>query len=632
MNSSSTKPGRLAVGILGAGRVGAVLGNALRAEGHEVVAVSGASPETRERVEALLPGVPLLDLVEVARRADLVLVCVPDDAIADVVAWVAQQGGFRPGQLVVHTSGRHGTGVLRPALAAGAIPLAIHPAMTFTGTSLDLARLVGTPFAVTAAAPVQPIGQALVVELGGEPVLLPEDSRAGYHAALAHASNHLVTLLVQAQEILRAAGVTGTAPSGEEQDAAGGLLGPLARAALDGALGSGAAALTGPVSRGDAGTVAEHLAAIEALVGPDGAERALLTYRALADATAVLAEHERRIDPDRAAAIRRLLRESEDAGDAAGVGTGVQPASVAVLHTITDLRAARRRLAGTVAVVPTMGALHEGHLALVRAARGVADHVVVTVFVNPTQFGDPGDLAAYPRTLDADVASLAALGADAPDLVFAPSAHEMYPEGATRVTIDPGPVANALEGASRPGHFAGVLTVVSKLFHLVRPDVAVFGQKDAQQLALVQRMVRDLDLDLWVLEVPIVREPDGLALSSRNVRLTPDGRRRALALSRSVAVAQRLAAAGADLAQVLAAARAELDDVEVDYATVVDPETYLELRPDVTGDRRAGTDAVGPGGRAAEPRYVVAALVDGVRLIDNGPVALGSGSVSSPGD
>ncbi len=576
----SSKPGRLAIGILGTGRVGAVLGNALRAEGHEIVAASGSSPESVERAEALLPGVPLRDMVDVARAADLVLVTVPDDAIADVVAWIAQQGGFRPGQLVVHTSGRYGTGVLAPALSAGAIALAIHPAMTFTGTSLDLARLVGTPFAVTAPAPVQPIGQALVVELGGEPVLIPDASRAGYHAALAHASNHLVTLVTQAQEILRAAGVTGTAPSGEEVDPAGRLLGPLTRASLEGALTSGAAALTGPVSRGDAGTVAEHLHAIEALVGREGADRALPTYRALADATAVLAEGRGRIGAETSARIRRLVRETTSAvidGDA--VLDADRTGRPAVVHSIADLRVARRRMAGSVAVVPTMGALHEGHLALVRAARTAADHVVVTIFVNPTQFGDPRDLAAYPRTLDDDVAALASLGADAPDLVFAPSAQEMYPDGVTRVTVDPGPVGGGLEGASRPGHFAGVLTVVSKLFHLVQPDVAAFGQKDAQQLALVQRMVRDLDMPLWVLEVPTVREADGLALSSRNARLTPEGRQQALALSRSVAAAQRLASAGADLGQVLAAARAELDvpGVDVDYATVVDPETYLEL-------------------------------------------------------
>jgi predicted short-subunit dehydrogenase-like oxidoreductase (DUF2520 family) len=218
-------PGRLGVGVVGAGRVGAVLGSALRAAGHAVVGASGISDASRERIETLLPGVPNLTVDEVVERAELVLLAVPDDALAGLVSGLADVGAWQPGQLVVHTSGRYGVGVLDPARRAGAIPLALHPAMTFTGTSLDLARLEGCAFAVTAPAAVLPIGQALVVEVGGEPVLVQEEARELYHAALAHGANHLVVLVAQAAQALEAAGVA----------APGRVLAPLLGAALDGA-------------------------------------------------------------------------------------------------------------------------------------------------------------------------------------------------------------------------------------------------------------------------------------------------------------------------------------------------------------------------------------------------------------
>src|SRR5947209_11092294 len=189
----------------------------------------------------------------------------------------------------------------------------------------------------------------------------------------------------------------------------------------------------------------------------------------------------------------------------------------AVARTREELIALRAALPGRVAVVMTMGALHEGHAELMRAARRSADHVVVTVFVNPLQFGAGEDLDRYPRTWEAD---LQVCAHENVDVVFAPSEQEMYPHGRPTVRVAAGPVADRLEGSSRPGHFDGVLTVVSKLLHLTQPSVAVFGEKDAQQLALIRLMVRDLDLPVRVLSVPTVREPDGLALSSRNRYLT----------------------------------------------------------------------------------------------------------------
>ncbi|MBB2925317.1 Rossmann-like and DUF2520 domain-containing protein [Cellulomonas cellasea] len=290
--SGERRPGRLGVGVVGAGRVGAVLGSALRAAGHPVVAVSAISAESRERAEQLLPGVPVLDVPEVVRRSELVLLAVPDDALEGLVTGLADVGAWQMGQIVAHTSGRYGVGVLAAARSAGVIPLALHPAMTFTGTSLDLARLVGCTFAVTAPGPVLPIGQALVVEVGGEPVVVAEEARPLYHAALAHGANHLVVLVAQAAQALAAAGV----------DDPGRVLGPLLSAALDGSLRAASAgaptspggaasggpgaitALTGPVRRGDAGTVRDHTEVLGALGASTGAVDVPLSYRTLARA------------------------------------------------------------------------------------------------------------------------------------------------------------------------------------------------------------------------------------------------------------------------------------------------------------------------------------------------------------
>lgn len=247
-----SKPGRLGVGIIGAGKVGAVLGAALRSAEHAVVGVHAVSEASRDRAEILLPGVPVLEIPEIVRRSELVLLAVPDDALHPLVTGLADAGHWQPGQLVVHTSGRYGTGILAPAQAAGAIPLAIHPAMSFTGMSLDLVRLNECMFGVTAASMVLPIAQALVVEMGAESTVIEEEDRGIYHAALAHASNHLVTLAGQSAELLRRIGV----------EAPERVLGPLMRGSLENALASGEGALTGPVARGDTGTINAHRVAL----------------------------------------------------------------------------------------------------------------------------------------------------------------------------------------------------------------------------------------------------------------------------------------------------------------------------------------------------------------------------------
>ncbi|CBG71039.1 MULTISPECIES: pantoate--beta-alanine ligase [Streptomyces] len=326
--------------------------------------------------------------------------------------------------------------------------------------------------------------------------------------------------------------------------------------------------------------------------------------------------------------------------------------TITVLRTAGELYARAR--AGRRAVVMTMGALHEGHATLIRTAREIAGgtgEVVVTVFVNPLQFGAGEDLDRYPRTLDADVELAAAAGAD---VVFAPSADEVYPGGEPQVRVTAGPMGERLEGASRPGHFDGMLTVVAKLLHLTRPDVALYGQKDAQQLALIRRMVRDLNFGMDVVGVPTVREDDGLALSSRNRYLSTEERRTALALSQALfagrdrhaaqealrararevpatraraealsAIGESRAAADAHAmaksapggpAAVRAAARLVLDEARrmkpplaVDYLALVDPSDFTDIPDDFTG----------------EAVLAVAARVGTTRLIDNIPLTFG---------
>lgn len=276
-----------------------------------------------------------------------------------------------------------------------------------------------------------------------------------------------------------------------------------------------------------------------------------------------------------------------------------------VARTREELATRRAQLAGPVAVVMTMGALHEGHAVLVRAARERADHVVVTIFLNPLQFAVGEDLDRYPKTLAADLEICAREGVD---LVFAPSTDVVYPDGEPRVRVNAGRLGDRLEGEHRPGHFDGVLTVVGKLLHLTRPDIALFGEKDAQQLALIRQMVRDLDFAVEIVAIPTVREADGLALSSRNSYLSGDDRSDARSLSQALRAG---AAASRDgPSAVVAAARdvlARARGVAVDYVALVDDDTWEDAD---NGTVRA--------------RLLLAARVGTTRLIDNVPVDLGT--------
>lgn len=291
-NTPASRPGRLSIGVIGAGRVGAVLGAALARAGHTISGVTAISDQSKARAAALLPGVPVGTPDSVAAGCELLLLAVPDDQLPGLVYGLVASGSLRSGQLLVHTSGRHGLAVLDTASSANIHPIAIHPAMTFTGTAIDLERLEGACFGVTALEEMLPVAQALVMEIGGDPVVIAEGARATYHAALAHGANHLITLVTQSVDLLRAAG----AENPER------VIAPLLSAALDNALRFGDRALTGPVARGDSETVSRHLAVIDAHT-PD----ALASYVALARATADRALVNGMLDSEKAAELLDVL-------------------------------------------------------------------------------------------------------------------------------------------------------------------------------------------------------------------------------------------------------------------------------------------------------------------------------------
>lgn len=272
-----------------------------------------------------------------------------------------------------------------------------------------------------------------------------------------------------------------------------------------------------------------------------------------------------------------------------------------LVHTAAELADLEPPGDGKRAVVMTMGALHEGHLALAAAAREAAQQVVVTIFVNPLQFNDPADLERYPRTLEADCEKLKAVGVD---VVYAPSVEDVYPGGRPIVTVSAGSIGNVFEGEFRPGHFDGVLTVVLKLMNLTRPDIAFFGQKDAQQVIAIKAMCRDLNVPVAIEVLPTVRDADGLALSSRNVFLSPEQRADALALSRALTEGAEVLAEGGTVPLAIAIARAHIatvPGVQLEYVGALDPASAAPVADDYVG----------------EAVLAIAARVGATRLIDN---------------
>jgi pantoate--beta-alanine ligase len=438
-----------------------------------------------------------------AAAPDVVLLCVPDRAIAEVAA------GTPVGPWLAHVSGAT---PLRE-LAPHARRFGLHPLQSFT-KARGPEQLDGVWGAVSAeSAEARATGHELAALLGLRAFDLDDDARAAYHAGAAMASNYLVTLRAAARSLLEAA------------DAPPDALDPLIRGVVDSGF-----ELTGPIARGDWETVERHLAVIRA-------ERPELEelYVVLARATARFAGRELPSDTVSQGSSERFR----------------------VCRTIVEAREALvERRSGTIGLVPTMGALHAGHLALLRAARAENETVVMSLFVNPAQFSDEGDLAGYPRDEERDLAIAREEGVD---LVFAPSAGEMYPPG-FQTWVEVTELGAVLEGAFRPGHFRGVATVVLKLLTIVRPTHAYFGQKDAQQVEVVRRMIRDLALEVELRVVATVRDEDGLALSSRNAGLSAEERAAALALPRALATRKRELA----LAELLAAG------LDVDYVEVAD--------------------------------------------------------------
>ncbi len=552
------------IALVGAGRLGTALAAALRASGRTV-----DGPLRRAEVPAA--------------DATLVVLCVPDAAIA------AAAHAVPAGPLVAHVSGAT---KLAPLADAGHEALSVHPLMTVpAGSGADALR--GAPAAVAGSTPrALAVARALAGACAMAPFEVADADRAAYHAASCMASNFLVTLEAAAEELGVTAGIDRAA-----------LL-PIVRATAENWGATGGTALTGPIARGDEATVQAHRDAIEART-PHLVE----LFDALADATRALARGSVTVARGSVTDLKSRGGRHSDTNATLGASrnstASTATAAAAPAPVVRSVSAVRALVAGwraageRVALVPTMGALHAGHAALIERAAAIADRVVVWIFVNPTQFTEQSDLAAYPRDEAGDVRTASAAGAD---VVFAPDVTEVYPDGfATTVSVA-GP-AEGLEGALRPGHFDGVATVVLKMLLMVGPDDVVFGAKDAQQVAVVRRLIRDLDVPVTLDVVPTVREPDGLARSSRNVHLSPAERASAAALSAGLHAAQAAAAAGErDAAALIAIAEGALRaaGIEPDYVAVVDPDSF---RPIATVGRRA--------------LLALAARVGATRLIDN---------------
>jgi len=525
------------------------------------------------------------DLTQAARGVDVLVVATPDSAIAEVAARVVPV----PSTVVLHLSGALGLDAVAPHPRRASL----HPLVPLPSAEVGRVRLrSGITFAVAG----DPVAGELARLLGGSVVVVGDEHRAAYHAAACIASNHLVALMGQVERVAASAGL--------DLDAFVGL----ARAALTDVSELGPApALTGPAARGDEATLERHRATLDAAEIPGYEAGVALARRLATDRPATDASSTERISAVPATSGRPTRRRPS----APTVGpTGRRRAKRAgAMRVVTsakefsDALDTERALGRSVGVVPTMGALHAGHRSLIARAAAECDVVAVTVFVNPLQFEDAGDLAAYPRDLEADAAMARSAGAS---LVFAPPVEEMYGPDPARVasTVHVTGVSEGLEGASRPGHFDGVATVVAKLFALSGRCRAYFGEKDFQQLAVVRRMAADLSIPVTIVGCPTVREPDGLALSSRNARLSPDERRAALALHRALRAGRaRVERGERDPGRVRAAMTAVLVAeplVTPDYAAVVDPRT-LQCPAVLDGD----------------VRLLVAARVGAVRLIDN---------------
>ena len=547
-------PTAATIAVVGRGRLGTALTRGLRDSGVDVSGPLGRDAD--------------LD------SFDAVVLCVPDAAIAAAAARVPAR------TLVGHCAGACTLAPLAPHEG-----FSLHPLMTFTAQD-GRERFAGAGAAIAGSTPrARELATALAKALGMRPFEVADEDRAAYHAAASIASNFLVTLEAAAERV--------GAGTGLERE----LLAPLVLATVENWSRLGPEqALTGPIARGDRQTVVRQRDQLARR-----APELLELFDVLVERTRSLATAAGQV-PGRGAGggASGGARSGASGGAHRGARAGAGMRTVESVAALRESLAEARRAGQTIGLVPTMGALHEGHLALMRCARAECDIVVVSLFVNPSQFNDPGDLEAYPRDQARDVELAAAAGVD---YLFVPAVDEVYPAGfATEVSV--AGMTEKLEGASRGrGHFNGVTTVVTKLLNMVGPDVAYFGQKDAQQAIVIRRLVADLNLPVRIAVCPTVRDRDGLALSSRNARLSPDQRARAAALPRALqTVAAAIAAGETDPATATAAARHDLmtAGVELEYLELVSPDT-LDPISHVDGEVLA----------------VLAARVGTTRLIDN---------------
>jgi len=503
-------------------------------------------------------------LADAAHGVDLLLIAVPDAAIAGVAAQVEPVATT----VVAHLAGSLGLDVLEPHPRRAAI----HPLVSMPDPETGAARLSsGAWFAVAG----DPLAREIVEGFHGNAFEVADADRASYHAAACIASNHLVALLGQVERVAKTANV----PLEAYLD--------LVRTTIDNVARLGpAAALTGPAARGDEGTIQRHRRAL-----PEDERH---SYEVLSFEAHRLA---------RGKVGRGVRFAGAGRGDGQRNGAPRPAPAVAVADTIETFRKeldSARAAGKTVGLVPTMGALHEGHASLIRRAAADCDLVAVTIFVNPLQFAAHEDLDAYPRTLDTDCQLAARAGAH---LVFAPSAREMYP-GEVHTSVNVKGISEVLEGASRAGHFDGVATVVAKLFSISGPCRAYFGEKDFQQLAVVRQMAHDLSIPVDIVGCPTVREPSGLALSSRNAYLSDGERATATVLSHALREGAALIEAGARDATVV---RQRMADV-----IATEPSVALDYAEVVRAD-----DLTVPHVLTGELRLLVAARVGPARLIDN---------------
>ncbi len=520
--------------VVGPGRAGTALGLALERVGWSVLPPLGRGE----------------DLSTAADGVDLLILATPDSVVAEVAAAVSPN----PGAVVAHLAGSLGIDVLGSHPRRGAL----HPLVSLPDAEKGADRLCSRAWFAVAG---DPLVMRLVQDLGGRVIPVADEDRATYHAAATIASNHLVALLGQVERIAADAG----APFEAYLD--------LVRITVENVAALGpAAALTGPVRRGDWATVAQHLAAL-----PD-AERP--AYEAMADAAARLVGNARP-RPSRAMTMEFV--------------------TVGSVEAFRKTLKAKRDCGLSIGFVPTMGYLHDGHASLIRRARSECDVVAVSVFVNPLQFGPTEDLESYPRDLNHDVHLAMQSGAK---YLFAPDLSEMWPDGPPSTTVTAGEIGAVLDGAARPGHFDGVATVVAKLFNLAGPCRAYFGEKDWQQLRVVRRLVADLAIPVEVIACPTHRDADGLAMSSRNAYLTDDERRVAPTLYRALlagadaieAGERDPAAVSARMSEVIAAVPA----FKLEYAVAVQ-----------------AADLSVPERLQDEVRLLAAARLGRARLIDN---------------